>query len=294
MDALEGKIDRYLSGSMTGMELISFEKEIFVNKDLQSQIALKKDLHHFFKSRNPELNESLNQLGQEYFSDKTLEKGNLNKKKFTIIATILISITGLIVYYFNTNTQQNIEKVQVEETTILPEPLEESEVIELPILEEEATEEKIEIPTFKPQKPINQPSNNDNQPIASVENYNKNPVLESLIRENIRSAEIEYLHESPVKGAVYKLNGLKSMNLKITAKVNDSEIVELLVYNNEIDKFNKDIKLLITEIQPIKLSNNQFQLKFNANVSLEKGLYYYLMRTKKSKQILHVSKFIVQ
>lgn len=298
MNELDDKIGRYLSGLMTIKESTSFEKEIAADKDLRMQILLKKDLQQFFETRNPALNESLKQLGDQYFNNKVSTKPSFfNKNKFILIGIILISSIGISIYYFANNKngkEQETGNIQVEETTILPESLEESEVIELPVLEEKAIEEKVEIPTFNPQKPINQPSNKDNQPIASVENYNENPILESLIRESVRSTKIEYLHESPVKGAVYKQNNLQAINLKIRAKVNDSETVEFLVYNNEADKFSKDIKSLFTEMTPVKLSDNQFQLNFNANVSLEKGLYYYIIQTKKAKEILYVSKFIVK
>lgn len=293
MNELEQRIEQYLTGKMKGEELITFENEISNNQSLAEKIALKQDLIDFFDKRNPELDKKLKELGAEYFGEAALKNKAPNKSSFLIITIILLLLAAFLFYYFNKNEGQSIEVNQVEEPIIINEDLDNSKIIENPIEEEKTEEQPIDLPTFNPQQKIEQPSNTEKKPIASLENYKTNQVLEDLIRENIRSNEIVFEAKKIFNEKLSKQKNGK-VNMSLSGTINVDETVEIVIYDNKSSSFNQDIKTLSEEIKVVKTKENLYKISFNANMSLENGLYYYILKIKSTQEILLISKFEVR
>lgn len=307
------KIERYLNGEMSSSEKDAFEQEIKDNKDLSEQVALSKDLEAFFKTRNVGLEQTLSDLGNEFFDEDNpqnitpnsdTDKPIANAARFVIPLLLLLFVSIAGVWYFNNDADaekfedahyapetsvKETEKMINEGMQEQGDPEKEGEIMP------EIIEPSPEIPV-KDEKPKGIPEATEKpeaeKPMAALEedkaNFEKNAVLESLIRENIRSNEVITV-KMPTENYTFKpKNGVTTLKFKIVTT--ETEPIELIIYDNRIDSFEKNYPILSTILQ--KKSNDE--LVFNANVQLEKGLYYYILRKKNTTEIIYISKFFVR
>jgi hypothetical protein len=309
------KIERYLDGEMSDSEKNIFEQEIKNNKELLAQVALSKDLRSFFKERNGDLDQTLTDLGNEYFKDvkpqnttpnADTDKPIDNKARFIISLLCLLIVTIGGFWYFNSGSDsEKVEDVlfspstSVKETEkMINEGMEEqgdsdddgSEAI--PEIIEEATESPTKadnLPDDAPIKTKDKPK--VDKPIAMVENkadFKENSALENLIRENVRSDKSITVKMPSENDTFARKNGIATLKFRFTTE--EETPIELIIYNNQVNSFEKDYQILSTILR--KTSNGEFT--FNANVGLKNGLYYCILRKKESLEIIHVSKFFVR
>jgi hypothetical protein len=314
------KIDRYLDGEMSDSEKNTFEQEIKNNKELSEQVALSKDLGAFFKERNIGLEQTLSNLGEEFFNDKTpqntipnadTDKPIFSKARFAIPFLLLLIVCIGGVWYFNNNSDtEKFEDALFTPSTSIKETekminegmqeqgdSEKEGGEEIPKTLEEATEMPIKeekLPNGTPTKSDDKPK--ENKPMARLDDkasFKENPILESLIRENVRSNEAALLVKKPTPNQIYKSKRDK-IYLEFSGTVNTSANLEFIIYNNLPVSFDKDYKTLLAVLKSEKIGDKQFQLTFEGNVELKNGLYYYIVRKKSDFEILYISKFKVQ
>ena len=309
------KIERYLNGEMSNSEKDAFEQEIKSNQTLSEQVALSKDLEAFFKARNVGLEQSLSDLGNEFFDEASpqnitpnsdTDKPTGNAARFVIPLLLLLFVIIAGVRYFNNNTTSE----RLEDTYYTPETsVKETEKMINEGMQEQGDPEKEgeiipEIIETTPETPTKNDTQKDapekskdekpitEKPIAALEedkaNFEKNALLESLIRENIRSNEMITVKTPSENQTFTSKKGIATLKFKVVAT--ETELIELIIYDNRIDSFEKNYPILSTILQ--KKSNDE--LVFNANIQLEKGLHYYILRKKNTTEIMYISKFFVR
>lgn len=293
MSERDERIEKYLNGEMEAAEKTIFEKEILVDKGLKEQIELKKDLIAFFKSRNPELDKKLNELGKEFFAEETLPKKILTPNYILLLGVVLLLLSGLYYYYFiydDSVENTSIELKEIGKESINPSIIKGSEFTEESITNSDSakSEESI-LPTidFSDELPIV-----IDRPVAQYENYTENPNFEALIKESIRSNDGVEFKLLTAPEFLYLVDG--KVNLKVKGETNKTAEIELVIYNNNPDNFDKDIRVLSNLIKSSFIAKGKYEIKFNANIPFEKGLYYYFLQNKKSKELLSISKFYVK
>ena len=226
MNELDKRIEKYLNGEMEEIEILSFEEEILADKNLKESIEFKKDLIAFFESRNSKLNENLESLGNDFFKDEKATGLFLNNKLIALGLIILMLFIGTSYYMFflGKDNKEDVRKEQVEDSSEI-DILIEKEIIQEIIQEETNEEEENLLPTFKPSKVLEKPIDTNQQPIASTDNFIQNPNLELLIRENVRSKNVEFtLINKPDNQTLSLFDG--SANLKISGSMNIDDTIE--------------------------------------------------------------------
>lgn len=309
------KIERYLNEEMSNSEKNIFEQEMKNSKALREEVALNKDLMSFFKERNIGLEHTLSDLGNEFFNDdkpqnitppQDADKPIIGKKPFIIplLLLLFVSIAGL--WYFNANSDSEkfedalfSPSTSVEETEkMINEGMQEqgdsddvgSEIT--PEIIEEATESPTKadnLPEDAPTKTEEKPK--VDKPMAAAEDkasFKENSILEGLIRENVRSDKSVTVKMPSENYTFTPKNGVATLKFRFTTEAETA--IELIIYDNKIDSFEKNYQILSATLQ--KTSNDE--LVFNANVSLKNGLYYYVLRKKDTLEIIHISKFFVR
>lgn len=310
------KIERYLNGEMQNPEKEVFEQEIKNNTDLSDKIAFHKDLLSFFNSRNVDLEETLSNLGNEYFSDEKPIKpvpdaiknsSFTNNKRFIIpLLLLLIVIIGGF-WYFNdsdepvdiTPSMSTSEAEKIINEGMIDEQGKEvineiEENIPTEIKETKETEEdlKTDPPKFDIDE-IKGATKQEDEPMAILDksNFQENMALESLISENLRS-DTNISVNTPAKGQRFEQkDGIVALSFNGTTSKNDK--FELIIYDNKAENFNNDYSILSTMLKTTP-DENTFNVSFNVMIELKKGLYYYIIRRKDEAQILHISKFFIQ
>jgi hypothetical protein len=314
------KIERYLNGEMNDAEKSVFEQEMKNNKVLSDEVALTKDLADFFKDRKIGIEHTLSNLGNEYFTDEKPAKPNnstphavtdspsFNNARFIAPALLLLVIIIGCFWYFN-NTDENPADMYVPEMTateaekiINDGMLDEqgNEVINnentAPKIEEnqqiEPIDSKKEIPKLEIEE-IKETPKKEEKPMATLDeaNFKENSVLESLIRENVRS-DSQTSITAPFKGQTFQQKkGMVILNFKgVTTEEDQFEVV---IYDNKITNFNNDYRVLNALLKKTP-DDDGFKLSFNLKVELKPGLYYYIIRQKDNPEIIHISKFLVK
>ncbi len=294
------KIDRYLDGKMELSEQLAFEEAMKNDATLAEDVALNKDLAIFFKQKNVELEKSLSELGKEYFSDilpPNTKKRTPNKLYVAGVMMFIFLLSSAGFLYFMTPkkniseiekpTQENVETLQSIDKTLIEVGKEEKDNLK-PVPNSNIPENN---PIFQPS---DKKTKNTEKPIAKINTaFDENPLLENLISENIRSNEIKIVMNEPKKEFIYKRKD-NHIFMVLSGTTTTNEAVELVIYNNQTSNFEKNYTLLTTNIKSTPTENNQFELSFNAKLTLKTGLYYYILRTEKTNNVLHIAKFYVK
>lgn len=278
---IQQKIDRYLRNEMSWQEKTFFEKEVAQNADWKAQLDLSKDLGQFFEKRNPALEQELTRLDNIYFAEN-IPQNRWKKWLLGILGILLIGIVGWLLFDFSE------EKVPDSEEGILEQEIKEAQS-EFEQLEEatEVKKEKKKISTPKKEK------SKKSQPIAALnpEDFKVNPVLEEFITERVRDESIKTEIETPKVDAILKY-GIKTQ-LIVKGTTNASPPYQLTIYSNKQNDFDNDQKYLKTELSYTKNEDNN-NFRFNANIDFKKGLYYFLIESVETGDLLVVSKFQVK
>lgn len=307
MDAQE-RIERYLSDNMSSTEQKIFEIEIKQNKALAEEVEFQRGLMDFFNDYEPELEGVLEGLGEQHFVAETtsnpppISNGFSRKLWFIPISLLfLLSIwllfptdeTAPIVDQNSTETQQ-IEPPKKEVPIVIPEtaPVEQNNNT----LPEETEPEPSKKPTESTERDIiigEDPVDNSEQPIASLnpKDFKSNPTLESILQEQVRDEGFSTKITKPVFEQEFKSG--KTITLLLNGTTTAKPPYEFIIYSNRSRDFDNDYKTLSAIVNSSKVGD-AYPVKFNANIPLESGLYYWILRQKKSEEVLHISKFLVK
>ena len=203
------------------------------------------------------------------------------------------------IYWYSPPNESNGEMSEQSATT--PSQQTKLETIQQTIPEETVPENDISIPE---ETTPNEPTEKDiivdddpkidqqDQPIASIDpaDYEVNPILETLLTEQVRATDYRSSIDSPKVGQEFKFEETIALNIK--GQTTAPPPYELLVYSNNENDFDNDYRTLTAELDSQKEGEN-YPIKFNAKIPLERGLYYWIFRTK-DEDILYVSKFTVK
>lgn len=289
-DQLENII-RYLDNEMSKNERIDFENQIRKDEVLAKAVAFQRGLHGFLKREKPELEQKLSNLGDEFIINQSSKKRASSYWIVALLTIVILSIIAYFVFFNNNNTTSNDNQNSTKTEEIIPTneiKNEEQETIKSPI---KAIESPIEIPSLKPTKEIIV----DDQPIASLDEkvYERNAIMEEVITETYRTNKIEdfTIVTIPKQDEVFKYS--KSIPFKVNGTSTINSDYQLIIYSNRNFDIQNDYKILDTQIDGERI-NNQYQFDFNGNLSLEKGLYYLVIRKSGTRDILHISRFEVR
>lgn len=281
-------IERYIANEMASDEMKDFENKMSNDEKLAQEVAFKKDVNDYFKSDKIGLAEELEVLGNTYF--KAEKKGTSFNKLWLLLPALLL-LVGLVWRMSPTNEKpapssnrvtNNIDSLKNSPTTP-PNKIE----------QKPTSAPKKEITPSKPPVPTEEKQPTINQPIASVDEtaFQSNPLLEGLLKEQLRDATFLTTLLSPKEGLVYPAN--KTIPLIIKGSTTAETPYRVIIYTNKLFDFENDHRLFEKEFQGVKKEDN-YTFSLKANLPLPKGLYYLIIQQKKSNEMLYISKFSVR
>lgn len=291
MDDQLDNIIKYLDNEMSKNERIDFENRIRKDKALAQEVEFQKGLYEFLKREQPELEQKLSDLGDEFIIEKQKKKRVI---PFWIIVSILFLALLTIGYFAFFKQEKPIHP--------LPPPPEIEEVIPNDEIEElrEDTQDVIE-PKNKIEKPnptlpsTPEESIPEEQPIAFLDEkaYERNPMMEEIISANYRTDEQgdTITIVAPKADAVIAYSELISFTVKGSSSTHNK--CQIIIYSNRDFDIENDYKTLDASVDG-QLIDDLYQFDFNSNLALEKGLYYLVIRKGGSRDVLHISRFTVE
>lgn len=295
MDEELDNIIKYLDNEMSENERLDFENRIRKEEVLAKEVAFQRDLHGFLEREKPELEQKLSKLGDEFIINQPLNKRVFPYYWTTLLFLIIVLFISYFVFFNNKSLtpidNQNppkiegtipTDKIEIESQDTIKEPIELEPTNEV--------ESPLKNPLQKPEKttPIK-------EPIALLDKkaYERNAIMEGVIVETYRTNEPEDLTivTVPKEDAIFKHSE------KILFIINGSSTIDndyqVIIYSNRDFDIENDYRVLDSQFDS-KLINGQYQFDFKANLSLEKGLYYLVLRKKGTRDILHISRFTVE
>ncbi|MGK0366459.1 MAG: hypothetical protein ACI85O_003532 [Saprospiraceae bacterium] len=285
------KIDRRLLNQMSKAEQDAFDGELTDNSDLADSFEINQDMADFFANENPDLEGKLDVLGDKYFSDNSFKK---KKRSWFWLIPILL-MTGGGIFYFLFDTSETIstilDKTKTESPTTPPlidTKIEGLDTEKIPAQEKEEVNDKQK----KEEKPdFNVPtSESKSQPIAALNpaDFEVNPILEGLMRENVRDVNVTTLN-SPLNEAILQSS---SELFSVIGSTNIKPPYQLTIYSNRIFDFDNDYPILRREISGSRNIDN-FSFNTKVKAKFKPGLYYLLLQNEQS-ELMNISKFTVR
>lgn len=294
------QISRYLNNEMSPTERAAFKKEMANNHELRKEVELNSDLYQYFATRNPDLEKKLGKLGDKYF---VLEKPKNDKKLLWLTIIAILSAMVLYFCFFNKPPQSIKPLPETKQNTSILSPtasidtLQKQRVLKTPTIEKQ---QKIEetMPANNPpvrlkSKPKSkQQPNKPSQPIAQLNSadFVENPILESIINENLRSNE-RFIDITKPAAAIFSASNPVAFTLAGTT--NATPPYQLRIYTNQPTDFEEDLTIFSKNLtgQP---TNEHFSFSINQKIKLPSGLYYFLLLQKESQELLYGDKFLVK
>jgi len=280
------RIEQYLNGELTAEERRMFEKELKNDAELQQQVSFAKDLHVFFDNRNPNLEENLHQLDDVFFAESSNQPSWLKIGLGSLVAVALVA--GIWWLLSDVAQQKPAEPLptkseQLESSQTLPEVQPEEKAPQQ--MDEKKMPQKRVAPEEKKQKV--------QVPIAALnpEDFKVNPILEGLITERVRNDEVATTLSELTLDTILK-KGNPTV-LKIKGTTNAVPPLKLTIYSNKSDDFDNDTKYLTTTLTTTPIEE-EYEFLFNAKIDFQSGLYYFLIESVETEDLLVVSKFQVK
>lgn len=274
------KIDRYINEKMHSEEKKAFEKAVKKDKELAENLMLSQDMQVFFDNETLEFEKKLETLGQKYFLEKKTNR--FLKKKWLLGLSSVLMVTLVIAVFFKKSITTS--SIILEEKPIIVKPtfpnlnpnIDDNQKILEEVIETESNENSV---------PKSQ------SPIASINPniYKVNPLLEGILKEQTRNGDVTIIQNVPN----YTLKNRVKMPFRINGKTTLKPPYQLIIYSNKLSDFNDDYRILNKKITAKKKSNNKYEITFNANLSLEKGLYYYIIQKETTSELMYINKFSV-
>ncbi len=291
------KIEQYLNNTFSAKERLVFEKELAQDQTLRQELEFTRDLHQFFEGSNPALEENLSRFGDAYFSDDLPPQNAWWKIAISGLIALLVALGAWwliadIKQNKSDDLQQEVKKEKESKPLIKepeikntePEIKSEEKIIEFPKKQKEPKEQ---------QNPSKKQKEN-NQPIAALspEDFKLNPILESLIKENVRNGEIKTTLLEPALDLELKYEA--QTLLKIKGTTNAIPPLRLIIYTNDPEDFDSNKPYLNTEISTTEKGEEEYEFQFNAKMNFKQGLYYFMIESVETEDLLIVSKFQIK
>lgn len=300
------KIDRRLLNQMLKAEQDAFDKELAGNSDLAESFELNQDIADFFARENPDLEDRLDVLGDEYFAENALSPKRIrsNRLWFWLTPLLLLIACGLFYLLSGTSRTETISPNTINtDINSSPTPSETNqEEVKTNISSPENIQEnripsknkdkKTENAIKKKEKPDFYPptSQKEIESIAALDpkDFATNPMLEGLMRENVRD-ETTATIEIPANEAILK-TAMKTFRLK--GSTNAKPSYQLSIFSNSTFAFDNDYPIFRREVKGSP-TGDDFVFDFTVNTTFPPGLYYLILQNEKS-ELLSISKFMVQ
>jgi hypothetical protein len=274
-------IDRYLDGLMSETEKQTFEEALRKDADLRAAVQTQQDLAGFFEAYEPELEEKLEALGAVYFQPPPPRRRRL---PLLVVAAVGLLGVGIFVFFNQKNTTpptitkpaQEQEQKQVQEQKKIPEP--------------EPTNEPLPVAPQKVSPPTKQKAP---APIAAADAFAPNPLLESLISENVRSDAFQFSITSPPPNGTLALKDGKVL-LALQGTITQKQDLTMVLYNNNPDAFQKNYPIFKQALTLQPTADNGFLIQSQFNLELPAGIYYMLLLPADKNDILYVANFLVR
>ena len=276
----EERIDQYLTGRMTAEESSAFERELDRDEGLRRQYEFQRDLADFFQHAPPELEDQLDRLGDRYFSDpppgdapSSGRKGSGGKWWLPVL--LLLFVGGGVGWWLVTDEGSLTPPSSSVPIKPFVEPNEETQ---LPVIESQEAlpppgQNVPETPTPQPEAP-NRSEDRPSAPIARLDPADvvPNPVLENLLRENLRDDyETELRIPDTLRtGETFTLRGTTTA----------PPLYTLSLFSNRPFDFDNDYPSLRVQIDATNAaaSTEPNRLDWRAEMDLRPGLYYWLLQ----------------
>lgn len=268
---LQERIDNYLNGSLTGMDLQAFETQLAMDKALAAEVAFQRDLKEMLAD-TPEnaLRKNLEALNQQIETDTSKEQGNNWKWRVGLLPFLFVGA-----WWFSQATT--------------------SEVVPGTIFEEPNDT----FPTLVP----NDVDSGILGPVASIPPsellaFEPNPILEALIEKNNENPAFQLTIDN--WQTEYEIATLTdSLTLKLTSQVISD--IPLLKADLQIHLFSSD-PAQFKAFQPTashpfdlqQVNPTTYQLTFQQNYLLPLGLYYLVIQDSTQTSPYFVEQFFVR
>lgn len=280
-------IIKYLDNEMSETERFAFEKQIRNDEMLAKEVVFQRGLHGFLNRKKPALEQKLSNLGDEFILNPT-EK----KTRFSVWKVIVILLSMALIAYFSLLYKNNdtIEKALPQPETEEQSPIKIEEINKTETIEQEKNTE-----TPQEENKPKTPTIRIDQPIASLDkaNYDQNPILESVMKENYRSdaSENTMFITKPKADVTFKSD--EKIPLIVTGYTDIEPNYRLIIYSNRSFDIENDYRVLDTSLSGKSIDGTN-HFRFNGEIPLEKGLYYLVMKKDGSRDVLYISRFTVK
>jgi len=234
------RIDKYLHQQMDAAERARFEVEMTINSELSEAVDLQKEIASFFKGRAPTLEAIFKEEGTKHFREET-DKNGLRYWKWLL--PLLIIPFGFAIWWGQqpSPTSAAISKefpaARETESLFFADTISD---IPLPILEEAAPKSPSKQSQDGQRKKAIKPTNKK-ELIASANplDFKRNPVIESIMAEQVRATGSITELETPAKDATFPFS--QNIPFKVSGTTNIVPPYTLSIYSNRVSDFENVI-----------------------------------------------------
>lgn len=286
------KIEKYLNDQMSTEEKRTFDQQLREDSELRKEVNFQKRLQSFFETREPKLRTQLEQLGNQYFDKK--DNGSIS---YLWIGVIGLTLT-VAIFLFSRKEEKTILNQQLEvidtldnTTTTLTEPRLETDTIKTEKTQPSKKEVAPSSSTSKENKPT---PKKENRPIAQLnpKDFEPNPFLEDMMQSNLRNDETKTTVWHPNTEAPLRYE--EKIVFQVSGTTNATPPYRILLYTNKVADFEEDIRLLSVTVEGTLNEETVFDFNLEEEITLPRGLYYFLIEQVESEEELFVSKFEVR
>ena len=288
----EERIDKYLNQQMDEAERARFEVEITTNSELSEAVDLQREIASFFKERAPDLEAILTEEGTQHFREAA-DKNGVGYWKWLL--PLLIIPFGFAIWWQQQPSPTSAvisKKIPAGKEADSPFFADTFSNPPPPVLEEEIPKSSPEQPQENQGKETTK-STKKKELIASANplDFKPNPVIESIMAEQVRAAGSITELEIPAKDATFPFT--QNIPFKVLGTTNIAPPYTLSIYSNRVSDFENDYKVLFISLSGTQ-QNENYNFSFNAKIPFSKGLYYLLLQSEQEGEILYISRFKVE
>ena len=275
------KIEAYLAGQLEGEALEQFEKAVQSDPALAEEVALYRDMSTALEpSEEDALRANLELLGKKHTDP---ESGKTPFFNWWIGAAI--AMAGLGVWWWKTTPDQSPDLPVIEENS---RPTEIPETIVPP-----ETQDQEKTP---PVAENESPENEREEPPQIAANFRPNAQLEALFDNQVRGEEYRFRVLEPTADANISDKAGKAMLLVSGILEASGDRVDapfrVLLFSNKKGDY-EHFKPILTRNLVFKKDSDGFRFSLNTQMSLPKGLYYYLIENEDSGMVYHIGRVYV-
>lgn len=302
-------IVRFLEDKMTPNEKQSFQQLMQKDKKLAEEVTFQRGLHGFLDRHQPDLEQKLNHLGDEFFLNQPP-----NSKRTSTIWMSLVILTGIasvvfFVFFYPSSPKQAVQSSTDQptktESILQTVPLIGDTLNHTPVSNQarDSTHSIIPPQVLKNQQDTTEHQEIENpdespikksQPMAVLDAtiYQPNPILESVIQDGHRNMVKDTMTVlTPQADAIFQSGA--AIPFLVTGQTNVPPTYHMAVYSNRTFDIENNYPILQMDLKGTK-TGTFYDFRFSGIVPLNEGLYYLVIRKDNTRDILHISKFTVQ